>query len=996
MRILVKFYTLFIFLLIINPAFPQQKPTTNQQDSGSAIADEAQWVDSVFNSLSFDERVSQLFMIRTYSNKNRQFYDSISRIIINYNIGGLTFFQGSPVRQAELINHWQHLAKTPLLISIDAEWGLAMRLDSVTPFPKHITLGAVQDDELIYKVGYQIGKQCHRAGIMMNFAPVVDINSNPKNPVINFRSFGEDKYNVAAKGAAFINGMQDAGVIATAKHFPGHGDTDTDSHYTLPLLNHSLEQIDTTDVYPFRAAIQNKVGAVMIAHLFIPAIDNTKNMATSLSPKAVNSLLKARMGFEGLSITDALDMEGVTNYHKSGDIELMALLAGNDILLLPLNIPLALKKIRQAVEDGKITEDEINQRCRKVLAYKFRAGLAGKEMVDLKNLTADLNNRNNELVIRQVFEKAITIVKNDDDLIPLTHLDTLKIASLVIGSSKISPFQERLGSYAPIVHYNLPSDPDKNAVTDILSKLKSYNLVIVGVENTSNWLSRGYGIKTSAIELINKLKSQDSRLILDIFGSPYSLTYFDVHQGIDAILLSYEDNPTAKDISAQIIFGAIPGGGRLPVTASPSYRAGSGINTPSIGRLKYTIPEELGIPSSRLDTISRFIELGIRQGAFPGCEVLFAKDGKVFYQKSFGYHTYDKTRPVKNDDLYDLASITKIAATTPAIMYLTENYNFDVTLPLSTYLPYLINTNKSSLNTREILAHQAMLQPWIPFYKNTIVGFKPDTTIYATTKSPDFSEQVAKDLYISNDYRTILLDTIVKSALLKKKEYKYSDLGLILLFDAIEQITGQPFEDFTMNTFYKPMGLTTMGFNPTLRFPLHRITPTESDTVFRKQVVHGFVHDQAAAMLGGVAGHAGLFAHSNDLAIVMQMFLQEGYYGGRQYVDAETVKEFTCVQFPVDKNRRGMGFDKPLSRYDSSGPVCQGASGLSYGHSGFTGTYTWADPANGLIYVFLSNRVHPDSNNRKISQMNLRTKVHQLMYDILNESGQSVFSAEKN
>ncbi|MBE0639157.1 MAG: serine hydrolase [Bacteroidales bacterium] len=991
MRILSRLFVFLIFVPGTTPAYPQEDNPVNRTEISDVKKDEMRWVDSVFNSLSFDERVAQLFMIRTYSNKDRLFYDSISRLIINYNIGGLTFFQGSPVRQAELINHWQHLAKTPLLISIDAEWGLAMRLDSVTPFPKHITLGAVQDDELIYKVGYQIGKQCHRAGIMMNFAPVIDINSNPKNPVINFRSFGEDKDNVAAKGVAFIKGMQAAGVIATAKHFPGHGDTDSDSHYTLPLLNHTFEQIDTTDVHPFRVAIENNVGAIMIAHLFIPAIDNTKNLATSLSPKAVNNLLKTRMAFEGLSITDALDMEGVTNYHKSGDIELMALLAGNDILLLPLNIPLALQKIRQAVADGKIDEEEINQRCRKVLTYKYQAGLADEIPVDLKNLSADLNTRNNDLVIRQVFEKAITIVKNDADLIPLTHLDTLKIASLVIGSSKISPFQERLEFYAPIDHFNLPSDPDKSSTDELLSKLEDYNLVIVGIENTSNYLSRNYGIKKSALEVIDKLKNHQGKLILDIFGSPYSLLYFNDHQWIDAIVLSYEDQPAAKDISAQIIFGAISGGGRLPVTASPSFRAGAGIDTHSIGRLKYTIPEEIGIPSSKLDTISRLIEQGIKKGAFPGCQVLFAKDGKVFYYKSFGYHTYEKLQPVKTDDLYDLASITKIAATTPAIMYLSDKGVFDIDMQLSGYLPYLINTNKEALVIREILAHQAMLKPWIPFYKNTIVDFKPDSTIYSNTLQPGYSTQVASEFYIHDNYRTILFDTIVKSALLKKKEFKYSDLGLILIYDAIEGITGQPFEDFSMNTFFKPMGLTTMGFNPAKRFPLHRITPTEWDTVFRKQLVHGFVHDPAAAMLGGVAGHSGLFADANDLAVIMQMFLQNGYYGGRQYIAPKTVKEFTRTQYPGESNRRGLGFDKPLPKYDSSGPTCQGATNQSYGHSGFTGTYAWADPSNGLLYIFLSNRVHPDANNRKISQLNLRTKLHQLMYDLLNENRSSAF-----
>jgi CubicO group peptidase (beta-lactamase class C family) len=375
--------------------------------------------------------------------------------------------------------------------------------------------------------------------------------------------------------------------------------------------------------------------------------------------------------------------------------------------------------------------------------------------------------------------------------------------------------------------------------------------------------------------------------------------------------------------------------------------------------------------------------------------VLFAKDGKVIYHQSFGHHTYNKNQPVKIDDIYDLASLTKIIASTPAAMFLSEKSLIDVDLPLSKYLPYLINTNKETLVIRDIFAHNAMLQPWIPFFSNTIVDFMPDPTIYSTTRKPGFSMQVAENMFISDGYRTILFDTIVQSRLLKKKEYRYSDLGFIMFCDATEQLTGQTFEQFISTTFFIPMGLTTMCFRPTMHFPLQRITPTELDTVFRKQLVHGYVHDPAAAMLGGVAGHAGLFANVTDVAAFMQMFLQKGYYGGKQFIKPNTVEEFTRKQFPTTENRRGMGFDKPFTEYDSLGPVCRGASIESYGHSGFTGTYTWADPANGLLFVFLSNRVHPDATNRKITQLNIRTKLHQLMYDILNENESSVFNGLK-
>lgn len=992
MRIIAGLMFMVLLLGWSLPIAPEGAGHELDSQERNSYLTEKQWVDSVFHSLSFDERIAQLFMIRTFSNRNQRFNDSITRLIREYNIGGMTFFQGNAHRQAQLANYWQEVAKTPMLISIDAEWGLAMRLDSVKPLPKHITLGAVQDDDLVYRVGYQIGEQCRRVGVHMNFAPVVDINSNPLNPVINFRSFGEDKHNVAAKGAAFINGMQDAGVIATAKHFPGHGDTDTDSHYTLPVLNHSMAQIDSTDLHPFRAAITSNVGAIMIAHLFIPAIDDQKDRATSLSENAVNRLLKQEMGYKGLVVTDALDMDGVTNYHKPGDIELMALLAGNDILLLPLDIPLAIEKIKQAVREGRITEEEINRRCYKLITFKYRAGLAYKQPVNLQNITADLNNPQNELVTRRVFEEAITVLKNDQDLIPLTHLDTLRIATLSIGGENQGAFQYRLGFYAPMDHYNLPVNFSPGEASDMLLQLQKYNLVIVSLERTSNWLSRKYGISEAARELIDLLRRHDSKLILSLFGNPYALAYFDDHEDIDGLILAYEDNDIAKDICAQIVFGAIGAGGRLPVSASATFPAGMGLDTKPVGRLKYTIPEELGIARAKLDTITKLIEYGISEQAYPGAQALFAKDGKVFYHQAFGHHTYSRERAVLIDDIYDLASLTKVTATTLAIMHLSEQGRFDVDLPLSRYLPYLANSNKYTLITREILAHQARFRSWIPFFRNTIVDFRPNPDLYTTTFSEEFPFQVANNLFLNAGYRTAIFDTIITSALIPRNEYRYSDLGFYLLHDALERIAKRPFEDFVADEFYNPMGLATMGYLPLKRFPLERITPTELDTVFRKQLVHGFVHDPGAAMLGGVSGHAGLFSHAHDVAVVMQMFLQGGHYGGRQYLHPETIEMFTRQQFPLDQNRRGMGFDKPFPEYDPLGPVCQSASLQSFGHSGFTGTYTWADPENGLLYVFLSNRVHPDAGNGKISRMNIRTDLHQLMYDILNENKQSAYS----
>jgi beta-glucosidase-like glycosyl hydrolase/CubicO group peptidase (beta-lactamase class C family) len=984
---------LFISLIILLFAFPifaQQAGGQYRTDFTDIASLHSPWVDSVYNSLSLEERIAQLLVIRTFSNRDRNFYDSISRLIIDYNLGGLCFFQGTATNQLKLTNRWQRMAKTPLLITIDAEWGLGMRLDDGWSFPWQMTLGAMQNEELAYQMGKQIGRNCKRIGVHINFAPVIDINSNPNNPVINYRSFGENPANVASKGAAYIRGMQSEGVMATAKHFPGHGDTDSDSHYTLPLLNHSKKQIDSIDLYPFRHAIENKVGGIMVAHLFIPALDKRENMATSLSEKSVDSILKKELNFKGLAITDALDMNGVTNYHKPGDIELKAFLAGNDILLLPLNIPGAIAKIKQAVQADANLMQQLNTSCRRILASKQWLGLdktrAGdKDNNTEDNITEDINDPVNELISRKIYEEAITLVKNENDLIPLKNLESLRIASLNIGSTQVDVFQETLELYAPVEHFNVSARPSHAERQQLISQLQDFNLIVTALTDTRQSSASNFGISAEALQLIDTLKSQVSFFVLDIFGNPYSLINFDDYDELDGIMVSYQDEDIAKSISAQIIFGAIGAGGTLPVSASKVFQAGMGINTKPLGRLKYSIPEELGITSHALDTISKLIEYGISEEAYPGAQVLLAKDGVVFYNRSFGSPTYDNKTVVKNTDLYDLASLTKISATTPAVMLLHDQGLLDIDLPLSHYLPYLKKTNKDKMLIREILAHQARLQAWIPFYWKTLIDAQLNFNIYSTLPKAGFEIPVAKNLYISDSYTDSIFDTIVSSELRDKYEYKYSDLGYYLLYDAIEKISKKDMDDFVNTSFYAPLGLSTMSYQPLQKFTTSKIIPSENDTAFRQQLVQGYVHDPGAAMLGGVSGHAGLFSNANDQAKLMQMYLQNGYYGGRQYLRAETLREFTRQQFPLNDNRRALGFDKPYPEYDSLGPVCESASLASFGHSGFTGTYTWVDPENGLLYVFLSNRVCPDASNTKLLKMNLRTDLHQLIYDIFRD-----------
>ncbi|MBL7892463.1 MAG: serine hydrolase [Bacteroidia bacterium] len=937
------------------------------------------WTDSVYLTLSPDERIAQLFMVAAYSNKDKNHVDDIKELVSKYRIGGLIFFQGGPVREAILTNEYQSLSKVPLMISIDGEWGLAMRLDSTTQFPRQMSLGALQNDTLIYQMGAEIARQCKRLGIHVNLAPVVDINSNPLNPVISNRSFGENKYLVARKAAMYMKGMQDNGVMANAKHFPGHGDTDSDSHKTLPTIKHSKEMLDSLDLYPFKQLMEKGLGSLMVAHLFIPSLDSTKNTASTLSKTIVTGLLKNELKFNGLIFTDALNMKGVSKFYPPGVVNVKALLAGNDVLLFAEDVPTAITEIKKAIAKGDITQEEIDKRCKKILLAKQWCGLDCYKPIELQNLIKDLNTPQADLINRKLVESSLTLLQNKNNLIPLQKLDTLKIASLSLGYKTRNQFQEMLGYYAPVKHFGLDRTAKPSECDSVIKWLKAYNLVIIHVNNTNNSPAKNFGFTDQSSKVLREVMQQN-KTIVNVSANPYILPRIDSLQNADGIILSYEDNELTQSLSAQLIFGAIGASGKLPVTASTNFKSGTGIETSSLGRFKYTIPEELGLSTSDFDRIDTIALYGIKEKAYPGCEILVAKDGKVIYQKSFGYHTYENKRAVTNTDIYDLASVTKIAASTPALMKMVEEKKIKLDDRLCYYLPELEQTNKQNIVIREMMTHQAGLRDWIPFWLHTVKKGQYKPGIYSKTQNDSFPIRVANDMYIRKNYTDTIYKEIANSEVKEAGRYKYSDLGYYYLKKIIEQKTGVPLNEYVSKNFYTPLGLSTMGYLPRERFELTRIPPTEYDVKFRKQLVHGDVHDQGAAMMGGVGGHAGVFADANDLAILTQMFMQKGEYAGVRYLDTAIVSEFTRCQYCAD-NRRAVGFDKPETNSTKESPVCDCVSYLSYGHSGFTGTITWADPAKNLVYVFLSNRVYPDAEINKLSKLGIRSKIQKEIYN---------------
>lgn len=960
-------------LLLLNASFAQKSAMTAQH-----------WADSVFNTLSPDERIAQLLMLRAYSNRDTAYENHLMKQVHDLNLGGVCFFQGSPARQAIYTNKLQKAVRTPLLVGIDAEWGLSMRLDSVTLLPKQMTMGATSSNAVIYEMGREVAMQCKRIGIHINFAPVVDVNNNPANPVINARSFGEQRENVAEKAYWYMKGMQDEGVIAVAKHFPGHGDTDFDSHLTLPIINKPLEMLETLELYPFQYLIDRGIKGIMVAHLRVPALDSADNSITSLSEPVITRLLRQKMGFKGMVITDGMDMTGLTAFANPGMVETNALTAGNDILLLPVDAVTAIGNIRTAIDSGWIDQQLIDDKCYRVLQWKYESGLAQHTYSNPAHVDKAMNSPKAQLTASLLNSKAITLVNDQHNLVPVRQLDTLKIASLVFGDTTLSPFQQRLDDYAPVTHFNLRRNPDAAECDSILQLLEPFNLIITGFVKTSDLPSKKFGISPVAVQLVDSL-SKSKNTILCVFTSPYSVDMFNQAATNASLLVSYQDNSLMQDLTAQAVFGAIGIEGRLPVSANKRFKAGTGLNRSPTGRLAFGLPESEHIASADLLAIDTIMHRAVLDKVFPGAQIVVAHRGKVIYRRAFGTKTYNAAERVKNDDLYDLASLTKILGTTLTAMNLTQQGIVDPDEPLSKYLPVLENTNKQDLTIRAIMAHHARLQPYIPFYRDLMKLSVSDTTIFAARYNVDFPHRVADQMYLREDYPDILFNSIIESPLLKTLEYKYSDLGFIMLARAFEQLTDKPADVYLDDNFYRKLGLTTLGFHPRDRFDISRIAPTELDTIFRQQLVIGDVHDQTAALLGGVAGHAGLFSDALDVAVIMQMLLNNGSYAGERYIDSAVVSTFTSTQFAWNNNRRAMGFDKPGLK-DQTNPVCDSASAKSFGHSGFTGTFAWADPEAELVYVFLSNRVNPDADNNKLVKQNIRTRVQQIIYDAIRKS----------
>jgi beta-glucosidase-like glycosyl hydrolase/CubicO group peptidase (beta-lactamase class C family) len=939
---------------------------------------QALWADSVLATMTLEQKIGQLFMIAAFSNRNENDYRRVEEQIRKYHIGGVIFFQGNPLKQAELTNRYQSAATIPLLIGIDGEWGLGMRLDDAFSFPKAITLGATVDANLIEKMGFEIGKQCKRLGVHINFAPDADINSNPKNPVINYRSFGESVSNVTNLSLAYARGMRKANVMGSAKHFPGHGDTGEDSHYALPVLNHTRKHIDEVETMPFKAMIEDSIASVMIGHLHVPQLDNSPNTPASVSEKIIKEYLQRDMNFNGLVVTDALNMRGLLKYFPTGAAEVKAFQAGNDLLLQTGNLDVAYGALHQKILDSTLSVNDLDHKVKKVLMSKYWVGLNKYKPIDFSNLLLDLNNQQSKDLTQKIFDKAATVVKDDEGLIPLANSQNVSYASLSIAGKADNVFQKTMSYYSNITNYDIPFKPSKSSDwTWVVEQAAQKDLVIVGVHEMHNLDSRNFGVVPETIKIIRELQKQ-TKVVVCVFGNPYSLKLFDE---FETVICGFEDEAEAHIAVANIIFGVNGASGKIPVnTLAADGKVNFGIDTKSLGRIGLGIASEVGMDQSKLSQIRFLANNAIENQEFPGCQVLLARKGKVVFFESFGNQRYGANEPVDGQTIFDLASLTKVTATLQAIMMLFDQKKLDINQKASFYLPELQNSNKKDITVKDLLLHQAGLKAFVPFYDNTIeVVGERNPKFFARENLGNSYLKVSDSLFVKPMIKDSVFNWIIKSSLVSSSnapKYLYSDLGLILLQRVVEKVSGQPLDAYVDSKIFRPLGMYNTGFNISDKKSAQNIAPTEITNDYRKTPIKGSVHDPNAALLGGVAGHAGLFSNAWDLVKLLQMNLNKGFYEDNLFFSPQTIDLFIKKQSTI--SHRGLGWNKPST---DDGSVSQYASPSTYGHTGFTGTAVWVDPEKELIYIFLSNRVYPSAENNKIIKNKTRKRIHDLVYE---------------
>ncbi len=958
LSLLINMRLFFIYFIFTSLLVSQEISLNNKSN---------QWVDSIYNSLSLEEKIGQLFV--NWVSPEQSDFKQIEKLVVEDKIGGLIFSIGNPYSHIKWMNMFQSKTKTPLLIAMDAEWGPAMRLDDVFAYPWNMTLGAIQDNKIVKDISKRIAEQNKLLGIHYNFSPVVDVNSNPENPIIGNRSFGEDPENVYQKSKAYIIGHQEVGVMTSIKHFPGHGDTSQDSHKTLPEIRSNLKRLNEVELYPYKKLIDdNIVNSVMAAHILYPSLD--KKNPSSISKKIINNLLKEKLGFKGIVVTDALDMQGVLQNPKI-NVDLTAFLAGNDILLMSTDVSGGIKAISEAYNKGKVTEERLSESVKKILTAKAKAGLVNNLPKSSASILTKLNTPKDTLLYSKAMESAITLVKNNNDKV---QIDPDKKYLHVNFGEDGKAFYNQLNRINNIDSY------DKDSYEYLYQKT-DYESIIITYHGSNNSPYNSYKIPKDVLDIIDSI-SLNNEVILNLFLNPYSLNSFNSLDNIESIIISYQNSVISQEISADLISGHRTFSGRLPVSTK-FFPLNHGLSMDKKKLLSYSRPSYVGFNPKRLANLDSLGKITLDSLMTPGFQMLVAKEGKIIYHKSFGHHTYERVREVRNSDIYDLSSITKILASMPLIIQEYEKNNLSLDIKLKNLFPKKKLLDKSDISLKDMLSHYAKLRPWIPFYKETLNRKeKPKSRFYKKKERKRFSTEVSNNLFLKNKYQEEIFDLIIESELRDTLEFKYSDLPFYLIKYWMEDKYQESLDMLAEKRIFEKLNLTKTMFNPFQKISIENVVPSEKDEFFRYGKLQGYVHDEGAAMLGGVSGHAGLFSNSYEVALMLQTFLQGGLYNGVRLFEKESFDLFNYCYYCDKGNRSGAGFDKPQLE-GKHGSTFGGVSKKSFGHYGYTGSIAWADPDEEIIFVFLSNRTYPTRENTLLQTHNIRTRMQEIVYNSL-------------
>ena len=1015
--------------------------------------------------MPFREQVAQMLMVPAWTRENKTIDlidstegDSFNLLyqIRKLGVGGILFFQGHPLTQTYLYNYYQQESKLPLLIGMDAEWGVAMRLSELEKYPFQLTLGATNNTQLAFATGRSIGLQCKRLGIHINFAPSVDVNTEPNNPIIGFRSFGSTPDAVAAMGSSLMRGMQSSGIYCSAKHFPGHGDTKTDSHKELPILTKPLSYIEKTDLPPFKQLINDGVASVMVAHLKVPAYD-TGFLPSSISPLVIKRWLRKEHHFKGLIITDALNMKGVAKIASPAMVAFLALKAGNDIILFPEDVAGFIDLAEQELHKGSIDSAEISHRVKKIIATKYELGLFNNRFVSSHNLMADLaqiKNIFNQKYMVDISAQSIASVVSKPLLVKVNPgfdqapPETIRsqsntqsqclfspygdsISVIVIGDSIPFAFSRDLGLYNNFKILTLLQwSDDSTKINSILNNKKAFDTntnsnsrILIAGFDWPTWGAKSRNIPAVWANTIDKLALHNKTSIYIHFGHSYAIRSLLNQNGSTTILLAHEQNDYSIRESLRSVFGMSNTPGRIPI-ALPQAET---IEYP-LSLKNANSDEDFFAPNLKfvLDSMLRY---GVERGIFPSAQLLVLKNGKILTHSAVGMvnDLQGHSVPASVDNVYDLASITKIASTTLAIMKLYDEKKYlDLFSPIKTYWPEAKKTPWGSLCLFDLLTHTSGLPAFLPIQQmakkqgakcipcqlsyaplnhrfesnpNQILENPNPSNLNSETKgsilpneneSADTQYEIGNGVCLENRWKDSAWHWIKQAIPKKDNHYLYSDLNMIVVGKWIEFMTQKNLNDFVQTAFYTPMHLPTMGYLPkTKHIPLRGIAPSLMDSSWCRGEVRGIVHDPSAMLLGGVAGNAGLFSNSMDLGKLLLMLENHGSFQGVQYLKPSTVALFTKIATKTKKkeptNYRGLGFDKPNGKEGNNANIFENAPLGLFGHSGYTGTWAWADPTNGISFVFLSNRTYPTEYNKKISQEGFRGSLLQAVYERLGE-----------